>query len=190
MPVTPLSIRGIGFDLAPFASIETGGTLYRMSGMNIKDLPFESDKALVGPFFSVFVPLELVFFANVGPALFKLKGGGFGFYNFFTKLNEGNIDRVWKRELEWAALNSDFEIDNNLGFGYLFGGEIVYYLNKKLGINLEAQYLTGGADLNLRGSYSGVPSENSAFTTENAAYPDSKLDFTGLEISFGVLITP
>lgn len=190
VPVTPLSIRGLGADFNRFSSIETGGTLYRMSGMNIKDLPFESDKALVGPFFSIFVPLELILFADMGRSVFKLKGGGFGFYNFATKLNEGNIDRVLKKELGWAVLNSDFEVDNNPGFGYLFGGEFVFYLNKKLGINLEAQYLVGSSKLNLRGTYAGLPAENQPYTEVEVEYPDSKLDFTGLELSLGILITP
>lgn len=190
VPVTPFSIRGVGFDITSFASVETGGSFYRMSGMNVRDIPFESDKALVGPFFTLFVPLELVLSANLGKAVFKVKGGGFGFYNLGTKLNEGNLDRALRQDLGWLVLNSDFDFDNKPGFGYLFGGEIIYYLNKKLGINLEVQYLNGSSDLNLRGTYSGVPDESTGYTTANAAYPNSKLDFSGFEVSVGAIITP
>ena len=190
VPVTPLSIRGIGFDFTSFSGIETGASFYRMSGMNVKDIPFESDKALVGPFFSLFVPLELVLFAEGRRSTFKLKGGGFAFYNFDTKLNEGNIDRALRDELGWLVVNSDFQVDNNIGFGYLFGGEIVYYINKKLGLNAEVQYLVGESKLNMRGTYSGLPSENDGFQTEKVSLPDSKLDFTGFEISLGAIFTP
>jgi len=190
VPVTPLSFRGLGFDFTSFSGIETGITLYRMSGMNVKDIPFESKKALVGPFFSVMVPLELVIFAKGKRSVIKLKGGGFAFYNFDTKLNNGNIDRALKEDLGWVVLNSDLESDNNIGLGILFGGEIIYYVNKKFGLNVEVQYLSGGSDLNLRGTYSGLPGENDSFQTEDALYPDSKLDFTGLEISLGAIFTP
>jgi len=190
VPVTPLSIRGIGFDFTSFSGIETGVSLYRMSGMNIKDIPFSSDKALVGPFFSILVPVELVIFAESRRATFKIKGGGFAFYNFDTKLNEGNIDRALKEELNWEVINTDFQVDNTIGLGYLFGGELVYYINKKLGLNMEIQYLIGESDLNMQGTYTGLPSENEGLQTVEVSYPDSKLDFTGFEISLGAIFTP
>lgn len=190
IPVTPLSIRGLGVDFTNFMGIETGGTFYRMSGMNMKDIPFESDEALVGPFFSAMVPLELTLFYESRRAIYKLKGGGFAFYNFGTKLNEGNIDRALRKDLGWAVLNSDFEVDNNLGLGYMFGGEIIYYINKKFGVNVEVQYLQGSSDLNLRGTYAGLENENASYREEIFAAPDSKLDFSGLEISLGAILTP
>ena len=58
VPVTPFSIRGIGFDLTRFFSIESGFSLYRISGMGVKGLPYESKKPLIGPFFSLMVPVE------------------------------------------------------------------------------------------------------------------------------------
>src|SRR5215467_9107090 len=59
-PVSPFSIRGLGFDITKFLALETGASLYRMSGLGMKDLPFESKNALVGPNFTIFVPVELV----------------------------------------------------------------------------------------------------------------------------------
>ena len=58
VPVTPFSIRGVGFDLTRFFAIESGFTLYRMSGMGVKGMPYESKNPLIGPFFSLMVPLE------------------------------------------------------------------------------------------------------------------------------------
>ena len=43
-PISPFSIRGIGVDINRFIALETGVTLYRMSGLNVIDLPFESIK--------------------------------------------------------------------------------------------------------------------------------------------------
>src|SRR5690242_16450489 len=55
-PISPFSIRGLGFDINRFLAIETGGSLYRMSGLGVKDLPFETKDAIVGPNFTVLVP--------------------------------------------------------------------------------------------------------------------------------------
>src|SRR5689334_23465577 len=74
-PVSPFSIRGLGFDIAPFLALETGASLYRMSGLNMKDLPFESKDALVGPNFTIFVPVELVIQLKGQQVEFDIKGG-------------------------------------------------------------------------------------------------------------------
>ena len=50
-PISPFSIRGLGFNLTNFLAIETGGSLYRMTGMNISDEGLSSREPLVGPFF-------------------------------------------------------------------------------------------------------------------------------------------
>src|SRR5205085_2016658 len=60
-PISPFSFRGVGFNINRFIAFETGGSLYRMSGLNIMGLPFESREPLVGPNFTLFVPVELVF---------------------------------------------------------------------------------------------------------------------------------
>jgi len=60
-PISPFSIRGLGVDLNRYIALETGASLYRMSGLNVKDLPFESKDALVGPNFTILVPAEIVF---------------------------------------------------------------------------------------------------------------------------------
>jgi len=189
IPVTPFSIRGIGFDFNRFSGIETGGSIYRMSGMNIKDLPFESDEALAGPFFSVFVPLELILKADLGRHVFKLKGGGFGFINFGTKLHHGNIDRALRDHLEWEVLNSEFHVKNKPGYGYLFGAEYTLYINKSLGVSFEAQYLNGASNLDMKGEYRGIANSGGTVMQVDQEYPDAQLDYRGVEISIGVLIS-
>ena len=190
VPVTPFSIRGVGFDLNRFFAIESGFTLYRISGMGVKNLPYESKNPLIGPFFSLMVPLELVISFNFDNQAFKLKGGGFVFYNFDTKINEGNLDRELKDYLGWEVLNSDFSVNNNLGYGYHFGAEYIIYFSKKFGISFEAYYLAGSAPLDMKGTYMGIPSDGDRIVEESADFKDAQLDFTGYELSIGVLFAP
>ncbi len=190
VPVTPFSIRGVGFDLNRFFAIESGFTLYRISGMGVKDLPYESKNPLIGPFFSLMVPLEAVITFNFDNQAFKLKGGGFLFYNFDTKINEGNLDRELKEYLGWEVLNSDFTVNNNLGYGYHFGAEYIIYFSKKFGISFEAYYLSGSSPLDMKGTYKGIPTDGDMIVEEPADFKDAQLDFTGYELSIGVLFSP
>lgn len=187
-PISPFSLRGIGFNLTNNIAIETGASLYRMSGMSITGVPFESPEPMVGPFFNVLVPLELILQVGNEYFEFRVKGGGFAFYNLGTKLNNGNIDRAIADYLQWEVVNSEFEFDNTVGYGYEFGIEYIQYINKQFGISLGANYFIGGADLNLRGNYSGGGGSQSNITTiDNVEYPDALLDYTGLELSVGVI---
>ncbi|MFZ1807706.1 MAG: hypothetical protein WAU36_10810, partial [Cyclobacteriaceae bacterium] len=76
-PISPFSLRGVGFDFNRFLAVETGVSLYRMAGLNIIDLPFESTESLTGPNFTVFIPVELVLQFKGKQAQFDIKGGGF-----------------------------------------------------------------------------------------------------------------
>ncbi len=190
VPVTPFSIRGVGFDLNRYFAIESGFSLYRISGMGVKGLPYESKSPLVGPFFSLMVPLEAVVTFDFGSSAIKLKGGGFLFYNFDTKINEGNLDRELKEYLGWEVLNSDFSVNNNIGYGYHFGAEFIFYFSKKFGISFEAYYLSGSSPLDMKGTYRGIPVDGDLIVEESADFRDAQLDFTGYELSIGVLFSP
>jgi len=190
VPVTPFSIRGVGFDITKNIAIESGFTLYRISGMGVRDLPWTSKKPLIGPFFSILVPVELVLTAYFDNQAFKIKGGGFGLYNFGTQMNEGNLDRELLDYTGWEILNSDFQVSNIPGIGYHFGAEYIIYLSKKFGISLEAYYLSGGCRLKMQGTYKGLPPDASSVVVESAKYDEAILDFTGYEFSIGLLFTP
>ncbi len=190
VPVTPFSLRGVGFDLTNFLALESGFTLYRISGMGVKDLPWQSQNPLIGPFFSLMVPAEIVLAFDFNRQAIKLKGGGFAFYNFATKIIEGNLDRELKTHLDWEVLNSDFYVSNNIGLGYHFGAEYIFYFSKKFGLSLEAYYLAGSSPLDMGGKYKGVPQSGDPITEVTVEYPDAKLDFTGYEFSVGVLFSP
>jgi hypothetical protein len=190
VPVSPFSIRGIGYDFNRFISIETGGSLYRMSGMNVRNMPFESTKAIVGPFFSILVPVEWVIALNPGNPQFKIVGGGFAFYNFATRINEGNLDRVLRDHTGWQLVNSDYNVDNRPGIGYHFGGEVLFTFSERFGLSLEAYYLNGSSWLNMRGAYSGLPPDGASMVTVNEDFGDAELDYRGYELSIGVVFAP
>ena len=183
-PISPFSIRGIGFDINRFLAIETGGSLYRMSGLNVKGLPFESKEALVGPNFTIFVPVELVIQLKGQTVEFDVKGGVFGFYGFSQKINYGNFDRAIREFEGWDVVNSDFTYDNKPGWGYHAGAELTVYVTQQVGVSIETNYLMGDSSFPLKGSYSGG---SSTIETKPVEYKDAKIDLTGLEFSIGLI---
>ena len=183
-PVSPFSIRGLGVDLAPFLAIETGASLYRMSGLNMKDLPFESKSPLVGPNLTIFVPLELVIQLQGASVEFDIKGGGFFFYGVGQKILYGNLDRAIRDHENWNVANSSFTFDNNPGFGYHGGAELTVYVTSQVGVSIECNYLVGQSKMPLKGSYTGG---TNTLETRQAEYSDAKIDFTGLEFSVGLI---
>jgi hypothetical protein len=184
-PISPFSIRGLGVDLNRFLALETGASLYRMSGLNMKDLPFESKEAMVGPNFTIFVPAELVLQLKAQQVELDLKAGVFGFYGFSHKLNYGNIDRAIRQYEGWEVANSELTFKNKPGWGYHAGAEFTFYLRPDFGISLEANYLIGDSALPLKGSYAGGGPD--ALSTVSVDYADAKIDFTGMEFSIGLI---
>jgi hypothetical protein len=185
-PISPFSIRGVGVDITRFLAIETGGTLYRMSGLNVRDLPFESKSPLVGPNFTVFVPVELVFQLKGSAMEFDIKGGVFGFYGFGQKINYGNFDRAIRDFENWQVANSNFSFSNKPGWGYHGGVELTVYVTSQMGISLEGNYLAGASKFPLKGSYTGG---TTSLETKMVDYPDAKIDFTGFEFSVGLIFS-
>lgn len=185
-PISPFSIRGLGVNLNKYIALETGASLYRMSGLNIMDLPFESKDALLGPNFTLFVPAELVIQLKGKNIEFDIKGGGFFFYGFDNKMNLGNLDRAIQKYENWSVANSTVTFDNHPGFGYHFGAEFTFDVTRQFGISIETNYLMGHAKFPLAGSYSGGTSTIETVVFE---YPNAKVDFTGLEFSIGIIFS-
>jgi hypothetical protein len=185
-PISPFSIRGLGVDLNRFIALETGASLYRMSGLNLKDLPFESKSPLIGPNFTILVPAEIVFQLKGSRVQFDVKGGGFFFYGFDNKFNYGNFDRAIKKYEQWQVANADLSFKNNPGFGYHAGAELTIYVTSQVGVSLETNYLVGEAKLPVTGTYTGG---NDALETKTVDYQDAKIDFTGLEFSVGLIFS-
>lgn len=187
-PISPFSVRGLGYEFNDYVAIQTGASLYRMSGLNIIDMPIESKDALLGPNFTVFLPVELVFQLKGKQAQLDLKGGGFFFYGFGQKLNYGNFDRAIRQYENWDVANAALQFSNHPGFGYQVGTELTFDVTRQFGISLEVNYLLGTAKLPLTGAYTGG-TQIGALQTKTVNYPDAKVDFTGLEFSIGVIFS-
>jgi hypothetical protein len=186
-PISPFSIRGLGFNINRFVALETGASLYRMSGLSVKDLPIKSETPFAGPNFTVFVPVELVFQLQGNGVEFDIKGGVFGFYGFDQKLNYGNIDRAIREYEEWDVANSSLSFKNKPGWGYHAGAELTVYLNSQFGISLECNYLIGESKMPMKGFYTGGGPSNLQTVQVDEAFKDAKIDFTGLEFSIGLI---
>lgn len=186
-PISPFSFRGVGVSLNKYIALETGITLYRMSGLNMTGLPFKSNKSLVGPNFTFFVPGEIVFQFPARGFEFDIKGGGFVFYGVNQKLNYGNLDRGIRTMEGWDVANSQFTFKNSPGYGVHAGVELDIDITSQYAISLEVNYLMGASALPLTGSYTGgtLAGPNQ---TKDAKYDDAKVDFTGLEVSIGVFM--
>lgn len=115
-----------------------------------------------------------------------MKAGGFSFVTFDNKLNVGNIDKAIRKFEGWEVANSDFDFNTGIGLGYFFGVEYVIYATRQWGLSLEANYFIGDAKMELNGSYIGGNSSG-PLQTKEINYSDSKLDYTGLEISIGII---
>lgn len=190
-PISPFSFRGVGVSFNEYVGIETGFTLYRMTGMGVTDLPFETDKSIVGPNFTLLVPLELVLTGAFGPVELSAKAGGFGVLPFDNKIKHGNLDRAIATANNYELVNSEYEGSASLGFGYHFGGEMIVYATQSFGISLEGNYFIGGADFEMTGSYQAVENGN-VITVDgpDANFSDARIDMSGFEISIGVILTP
>jgi len=160
--------------------------LYRMTGLNLKDLPFESDKPLLGPNFTILVPAELVIGLKGSRVQFDIKGGGFFFYGLGQKLNYGNFDRAIRTFEQWTVANSDLKFKNNPGFGYHAGAELTVYVTSQVGVSFETNYLVGEAKFPVNGSYTGGLT---SLETRTVDFNEAKIDFTGLEFSIGLIFS-
>ena len=183
-PVSPFSFRGLGVNINRFMVLQTGASLYRMSGLSMKDLPLQSKDPFVGPNFTLFVPAELVFQLKSRHFEFDIKGGGFFFYGFDQTLNYGNIDKAVRAKEGWTVANSILSFQNHPGFGYHGGVELILYVTNQLGISIETNYLAGQSKMPLSGSYAGGTS--TIGTPTPVDYKNAKIDFTGLEFSLGL----
>lgn len=185
-PISPFSIRGIGVDLNRFVALETGASLYRMSGLNLKGLPFESKSPLIGPNFTILVPAEVVFQLRGNVLQFDIKGGGFFFHTFGNKINYGNFDRALRGYNSWQVANADLTFKAKPGFGYHGGAELTINVTDQVGVSLETNYFVGEAKFPVSGS---VVGGNTTFETQPLDYTEAKIDFTGLEFSVGLIFS-
>ncbi|MCH7535867.1 MAG: hypothetical protein IH948_09040 [Bacteroidetes bacterium] len=188
-PIAPLSIRGVGISLGESLSLGTGVSWYNISGVQViktGDFPFTTP--VLGPLTTFLFPLELTLKIPLGVHRFELIGGGFLFFNSKSRINEGNLDNEFLRETNWKVLNGDYYITNGLGTGFDYGGSLVIYVKKNIGLTFKAMYMVGYMPIKLEGWYHGYD-QNDVYQTKNFSYKDSKMDITGWELSIGAVFT-
>ncbi|MGL1885838.1 MAG: hypothetical protein OCD76_04930 [Reichenbachiella sp.] len=181
-PVSPFSIRGLGYNIG-VVGFSTGASLYSMPGLPLEGLPFESDKPMTGPHWSILVPLQLTLEMNTRSVSTRLLAGGFGIWHIDPKLNYGNVDRAIAEYEDWQVANADLNMKTQLGYGWMAGIEFAFHVNKKYSLTMEVQYLSGGAKVSLDGSYAGGTTD---IVEKKGNYPDASMMLEGLEISLGV----
>lgn len=183
-PISPFSVRGIGVSLNKFTTIETGASLYRMSGLNVIDMPFETKDPVTGPNFTLLVPLEVVFTLSGRKASLDFKGGAFGFVPMDNRIDYGNLDRAIRLHENWQVANADVTDYRGTtgGYGWMVGTELSVPVRRQYSVSLEVNYLAGTAAFPFSGTYTGG---NGTVTSQAFDYGDARLDLTGLEVSIG-----
>ena len=185
IPVSPFSYRGLAFPFNDYVGIQTGASLYRMGGQQITGLDFSSEKPMFGPNLTLFAPLELYLAFGNKTYTTTLKGGAYGVYSFFTKLNYGHIDRAIAKHENWLVANADLDYKLKPGWGYQGGIEFLYQVKRNLGITVEVNYLIGGSVIALNGTYTG--GNSGSLQTLPLNVDKAKVEFTGLELSLGAV---
>lgn len=184
-PVSPLSIRGIGAYYGVLG-IETGGSVYSVSGLAIEGLPFEANAPLAGPHFSMLVPVEAALKFDTKIVTWKLKGGAAGVWHVNPRLNLGNLDRAIREWEGWEVANADMDVETRLGLGWIAGTAFEWHVARNFSISTEFSYLKIGNKADLTGSYTGGSS--AALETKTADFPDAFVNLQGLELSLGVTL--
>lgn len=184
VPVSPLSIRGLGISMGAIG-IETGASLYNMPGLPMNNLPFEANEPLTGPHWSILVPLQLSLTLDTDAISVKFLGGGFGMGHLAPRINYGNMDRAIRDHENWDVANADLEVENKIGFGLMTGVEFAFHVSSKFSITTELQYLEGSSGAAITGNYSGG-SIGGSVDTRTISYPDAEVQLEGVEISIGV----
>ncbi|OFX72069.1 MAG: hypothetical protein A2X12_02375 [Bacteroidetes bacterium GWE2_29_8] len=187
LPVSPFYYT-MPLQFNDYFGINLTGAIYYIGGMSVKGLPdyIENHRPLLGPFVSLA--------GNVMPAItipFKrfeicFQGGVFGFYNINPSLINGNIDRMLIENEDIDMANSDFSFDNNPGWGWVYGINVITAISKKRALIIGCNYFDGSSDLNLRGSYNSYKIQSATYKNVDVDYSDSKLNFNAIEVSIGI----
>lgn len=184
VPVSPLSIRGVGISMG-MLGIETGASLYNIPGLPMNGLPFDSKEPLTGPHWSILVPLQLSLTLDSDVASVKFLAGGFGMGHLAPRINYGHMDRAIRAHENWDVANADLSVENKIGLGWMTGVELAFHVSSKFSITTEIQYLKGTSGAAITGSYSGG-SIGGEIASRVVEYPDAEVRLEGVELSLGV----
>ena len=183
----PIAIRDLDFNFFPYAGISTTLLVYNIQGLGVTGLP--SDKPIIGPSYTLLGNLCLKLMLPIHSFQITAKGGGFAFYNLSPFLMKGNLDEAVAKDKGWDTASTDMEFENNIGFGWVVGGSITYYIIQELaGVFLEVLYYQGSAPLKLKGRATGTVG-TTVVTDNELSYPDTSINFSAVEITLGITLS-
>lgn len=185
-PVSPFSIRGVGYYVGP-VGIETGGSVYAMSGLGMDRLPFETSRPLAGPHFSLLVPVELAVKLDTRLVTWKVRGGAVAVRHMNPRLNIGQFDRALREYAGWEVANADATIKSSVGLGWIAGTSFEWHIAREFSISTEVSYLSAPALANITGSYTGG-SQGGTLESRPIDFTDARISLEGIEISLGVTL--
>ena len=183
----PVALRNLDFNFLPFMGLSTSIVLYNIQGLGATGFP--SEEPIFGPSYVLLGNLCLKLTLPIDFLHITAKGGGFAFYSVNPALLTGNIERAIADDRGWDTASVDMSFQNTMGFGYLFGGSVTLYIIEELaGLFLEVLYYDGEAPLGLSGKVTGTEGGTVVADDHPIEYPNSKIDFSGIEITLGITI--
>jgi len=188
-PVGPLSVT-LPLTFGEYFGFNIPLTLYNVGGMQISGLPFgNSEKPLMGPFLSLamgFCPMIKIPLSK-DKFILEVNGGWLGFQNIRPKIMNGNLNELISSSEGLSNVSSEWEFKNKFGSGWMYGGGLLYLIDKKIGLKLGVQYHDAKGKLEFKGDYSGYAT-NGNKVEGSSDYDDARLDYRGLSVSVGVVI--
>ena len=188
-PVAPLAFT-LPLSFGDYFGFKIPLTLYNVGGMQISGLPFgNSEKPLMGPFLSLtmgFCPMIKIPLSK-DKFILEINGGWLGFQNIKPKIMNGNMNELIALSEGLSNVSSEWEFKNKFGSGLMYGGGLLYFINKKIGLKLGAQYHDAKGKLEFKGDYSGYDLSGDK-VGKDSDYNDARLDYRGLSVSVGVVI--
>lgn len=183
IPVPPLSFELGLLTLVPdilVVNFDIG--LMLIPAYSLSNTGFTLTKPALGPSIAVESGLTLKASLPLGPVTLSAIGGGFSFYYIDLKLNRGNLDRDLMNFLSWTSLTSDLTINNNIGFGYKYGGALSVKIMDKISINLKGMYYYGEALTPISGRITGG---TTSIASQDYSIAAAKSLYRGIKIAIG-----
>jgi hypothetical protein len=183
----PVAVRNLDFPFFQYFGISTSLLLHNIPGLPISQLPFTVDEPAFGPTYTLIGQLALKVMIPVGSFFITAKGGGFAFLNLAPRLLRGALDRAIASANGWDAATSNLTFPNKIGYGWLAGGSLTYFLWPNLAaVFFEVLYYDGQAPLELTGNVIGAKKPN--IIVEQAVAYAGAVDLTALEFTLGLLL--
>lgn len=189
-PVSPLSIRDVGFTLGNYVGISGAISLYNINGMGLRkpdtgpiQMTGSPTGSPTGPFYTVMGSVMVKGILPVWRIVLEPAAGVFGYYLINPTLRSGVIDSYIAGISGYETVDSNFSISNHWGWGYIAGGSISVSITDKIGVQIGAYYYIGSSPLELEGSFNANGSDTQMAVPGYLA--DARLDFTGVEFVIG-----